>query len=226
MCCCYSRNAVDTIADNLQNQIETIELTPGPQGDPGDTPYIQDGYWYIAGNNTGVLATGPQGPAGDDGQDGAPGADGADGADGVGFSVIDSWELASQQSNDFTVNGQEETIWGQSLDFAGTNQEHWIDLVVTTDITMVGSDVDLIYDITLYVKDYEGGPTRVAATIGRWGQDPTSRHINTTRAMLTWTTQSFSTYWLELSLKAGTGRDFNALHRPNSVTPNYVQILG
>ncbi len=45
---------------DLQNQIDTIELTPGPQG-----------------------PTGPQGPAGQDGAVGATGAAGADGTNGI-----------------------------------------------------------------------------------------------------------------------------------------------
>ena len=49
------------------------------EGKPTDskTPYIQDGYWYIDGVNTGVKAVGV------DGKDGINGADGADGIDGV-----------------------------------------------------------------------------------------------------------------------------------------------
>ena len=36
----------------------------GANGANGYTPYIQGGYWYINGTNTGVEATGPQGPTG------------------------------------------------------------------------------------------------------------------------------------------------------------------
>lgn len=46
------------------------------------TPYIQDGYWYIDGVNTGVKAVGVDGKDGINGADGADGADGIDGVDG------------------------------------------------------------------------------------------------------------------------------------------------
>jgi hypothetical protein len=52
--------------DDLQGQINTIELTPGPQGDKGDK------------GDQGI-----QGVAGSDGADGATGSAGADGADGA-----------------------------------------------------------------------------------------------------------------------------------------------
>lgn len=58
MCTCfYSKQQVDEM-------IENISLTPGPegpQGEPGDTPYIQGGTWWIGDTDTGVLATGPPG---------------------------------------------------------------------------------------------------------------------------------------------------------------------
>lgn len=42
----------------------------GQDGTDGYTPYIQDGYWYINGVNTGVAATGSQGPIGPTGPEG------------------------------------------------------------------------------------------------------------------------------------------------------------
>ena len=45
----------------------------GADGKDGSTPYIQDGYWYINGESTGVKAEGI------DGQDGTNGVDGVDG---------------------------------------------------------------------------------------------------------------------------------------------------
>ena len=39
----------------------------GADGQNGYTPYIQDGYWYINGESTGVLARGPQGNQGEKG---------------------------------------------------------------------------------------------------------------------------------------------------------------
>lgn len=64
----------------------------GRDGTNGSTPYIQNGYWYIDGTNTGVAAqgptgaTGPQGPVGQTGATGATGPQGPtgqNGADGV-----------------------------------------------------------------------------------------------------------------------------------------------
>ena len=52
---------------------------PGKDGANGKTPYIQDGYWYIDGINTGVKAEGVDGT---DGTDGAPGQNGTDGKPG------------------------------------------------------------------------------------------------------------------------------------------------
>ena len=40
----------------------------GPAGANGNTPYIQDGYWFINGESTGVLARGTNGTDGQDGQ--------------------------------------------------------------------------------------------------------------------------------------------------------------
>ena len=57
---------IDGEIQNLQNQLDTIELTPGPQGEQG-----------IQGE------TGPIGPAGADGADGATGAVGATGPAGA-----------------------------------------------------------------------------------------------------------------------------------------------
>lgn len=48
----------------------------------GKTPYIQDGYWYIDGVNTGVKAEGVDGLSGSDGLDGINGKDGIGGIDG------------------------------------------------------------------------------------------------------------------------------------------------
>ncbi len=54
----------------------------GKDGADGKTPYIENGYWYIDGVNTGVKAEGSNGKDGVDGTDGKDGADGTDGKDG------------------------------------------------------------------------------------------------------------------------------------------------
>ncbi|MBO6285874.1 MAG: InlB B-repeat-containing protein, partial [Bacilli bacterium] len=85
----------------------------GLNGLDGHTPYIDGGYWYIAGENTGILAQGPKGDQGDPGEKGedgltpyiganghwwigeddtgfvAVGQDGEDGQDGV--SIVDCY---------------------------------------------------------------------------------------------------------------------------------------
>jgi hypothetical protein len=50
------------------------------KGTDGKTPYIQDGFWYIDGVNTGVKAAGV---------DGSNGKDGIDGKDGIGIEKIE-----------------------------------------------------------------------------------------------------------------------------------------
>ena len=50
------------------------------KGADGKTPYIQDGFWYIDGVNTGVKAAGV---------DGSNGKDGIDGKDGIGIEKIE-----------------------------------------------------------------------------------------------------------------------------------------
>ena len=54
----------------------------GKDGTDGKTPYIENGYWYIDGVNTGVKAEGSDGKDGTNGKDGADGKDGVDGYDG------------------------------------------------------------------------------------------------------------------------------------------------
>jgi len=79
--------ALQALAADLQSQIDTIELTPGPQGDAG--PAGAAGPQGPAGSPGADGADGAQGPPGADGADGAagpqgpPGVDGADGADGA-----------------------------------------------------------------------------------------------------------------------------------------------
>ncbi len=84
---------------SLQTQVDTIELTPGPQGEQGPTgadgatgatgPQGEEGIPGSNGSdgNDGAQgpqgSEGPQGPAGNDGADGVAGADGAPGAVGA-----------------------------------------------------------------------------------------------------------------------------------------------
>ena len=104
--------AISENMEELTNQIDNIELTPGPKGDtgpqgaqgpkgePGDQgPDGADGAQGPAG------PAGEPGPVGDKGEDGAQGPAGADGADGAqgpkgdagetGFTVKGSWAAAT-----------------------------------------------------------------------------------------------------------------------------------
>lgn len=61
-----------TMSDGSTESVEFV-APQGEKGEDGKTPYVQDGYWYIDGVNTGVKAKGT------DGKDGANGLDGKDG---------------------------------------------------------------------------------------------------------------------------------------------------
>jgi len=100
--------------NDLQNQINTIELTPGPPGPTGGT-----------------------GPPGTPGTDGAPGPPGADGAASSGFMVLDSSDpprevgkvvvFASGASVAFNVDGSIIRLglnvggWGRNVVFFSTD---------------------------------------------------------------------------------------------------------
>lgn len=76
-------DALETGAADLQNQIDTIELTPGPQGDEGPQgPQGIQGIQGIPGSVGLQGETGPQGIPGNDGTNGINGTNGTDGAPG------------------------------------------------------------------------------------------------------------------------------------------------
>ncbi len=70
-------DALEAQTTDLQNQIDTIELTPGPKGDTGPA-----GPQGPKGDTGATGATGPQGPKGDTGLTGAKGDTGATGPQG------------------------------------------------------------------------------------------------------------------------------------------------
>ena len=73
-------DALETQSDDLQNQIETIELTPGPQGETGATGSAgTDG---LAGADGTTGPTGPQGIQGPQGETGSQGKEGLPGFQG------------------------------------------------------------------------------------------------------------------------------------------------
>ena len=82
----------------IDDEIANVEVSgsQGKDGADGKTPYIQDGYWYIDGINTGVKAEGVDGKDGTNGKDGYTPVkgvdyfDGQNGADGKNGSDGDS----------------------------------------------------------------------------------------------------------------------------------------
>jgi hypothetical protein len=66
------RDIESAIYAYIDKEISNIEIS-GEQGKDGKTPYIQEGYWYIDGVNTGVKAEGV------DGKDGLNGTNGKNG---------------------------------------------------------------------------------------------------------------------------------------------------
>ena len=111
----YSKDEVDQLIRNIERDgVEIINGDwyingqyagratgqQGEKGDAGNTPYIQNDYWYINGTNTLIKAVGQQGPQGkaftyedfteeqllalkgDPGKDGKDGKSGTDGKDG------------------------------------------------------------------------------------------------------------------------------------------------
>lgn len=76
------RDIENAIYKYIDEEIANVEISgaQGKDGEDGKTPYIQDGYWYIDGVNTGTKAEGVDGK---DGTDGVNGKDGANGKDGI-----------------------------------------------------------------------------------------------------------------------------------------------
>lgn len=70
-----------TMSDGSTESVEFV-APQGEKGENGKTPYVQDGYWYIDGVNTGVKAKGTDGKDGANGLDGKDGENGKDGKDG------------------------------------------------------------------------------------------------------------------------------------------------
>ena len=70
----YSVDSIDPLTLSQKGNIrgaQGVQGLPGQNGTNGEngkTPYIQDGYWYIDGTNTGVRALGIDGTNGQDGQ--------------------------------------------------------------------------------------------------------------------------------------------------------------
>ena len=91
----------------------------------GATPYIQDGYWYINGTNTGVRAEGIDGKDGVNGIDGKDGINGIDGKDGVdgkdGINGIDGVDGKDGKSA--------YELFCETYGYTGTEEEWLQDLI-------------------------------------------------------------------------------------------------
>ncbi len=86
-----------------------------PLSEHTDTPYIQDGYWYLNGVNTGVKAEGVDGKDGANGQDGIDGVDGKDGVNGQdGIDGKDGKSAYELFCETYSYTGTEEQ-WLQDL---------------------------------------------------------------------------------------------------------------
>lgn len=114
----------------------------GERGADGFTPEIIDGYWYIGGMSTGVMAQGVKGNDGEKGEDGATGAKGEDGEDGksayelaveAGFNgTLDAWL-------DFLkgADGQDGVTPTIAID---SDTKHWIINGVDSGVVAEGQD--------------------------------------------------------------------------------------
>lgn len=103
----------ESINDDLQNQIDNITLTPGPQGPAGKSAYQ---IWLDAGNSGSeedflLALQGAQGPKGETGPSGPAGSPGANGTVTVGGSIA-AVQLCPGDSNKFKEYG---FIIGDSL---------------------------------------------------------------------------------------------------------------
>lgn len=85
------RDIESAIYKYIDDEIANVEVS-GSQGKDGNTPYMQDGYWYIDGVNTGVKAEGVNG------KDGTPGKNGTDGKDGQ--SAYEIWLNAGHSGSE------------------------------------------------------------------------------------------------------------------------------
>lgn len=100
------RDIESAIYKYIDDEIANIEVSggQGADGKDGETPYIQDGYWYIGGVNTNVKAEGVDGKdgytpvKGVDYFDGKNGADGKDGKDGA--SAYEVWLNAGHNGSE------------------------------------------------------------------------------------------------------------------------------
>ena len=79
------------LCDFFNKNFANIEVSgsSGKDGVDGKTPYIQDGYWYIDGESTGVKA---------EGKDGLNGKDGVSGKDGK--SAYEIWLEAGHSGSE------------------------------------------------------------------------------------------------------------------------------
>lgn len=163
------RDIENALYKYIDEEIAKVEITggQGKDGADGKTPYIQDGYWYIDGVNTGVKAEGI------DGEDGAPGQDGAngtDGKDGVGISTI-----TIDEDNDLVITLSDETVinLGNVKGDKGEDGKDGQDGVNGKDgISIVKSEVNGDGELVItYSNETSENLGRVVGTDGKDGAD-------------------------------------------------------
>jgi hypothetical protein len=140
--------------------IKGVDYFDGKDGKDGKTPYIQDGYWYIDGANTGVKAEGVNGTNGANGKDGVNGADGKDGTNGQdGFSPIVSLSktgsVATLEITDKNGTQKVEIHDGKDGTGGGTTTPDE-NFVLSSDKVMYGNDtLSAVLDTYLFNVDYD-----------------------------------------------------------------------
>lgn len=72
----------NTMDISMESPAHELEILGATRGEDGHTPYIEVGYWYVNGTNTGIKSTGDRGITGLTGPEGATGAQGANGIKG------------------------------------------------------------------------------------------------------------------------------------------------
>jgi len=128
----------------------------GPKGDTGangNTPYIgTDGYWVIAGINTGVRAIGAQGPIGPQGIQGPTGARGLQGVQGLtGPTGVQGVQGIQGPKGDKGNTGDS----GKSFEI--TNTVDGVGSLPTPSINYVGQAyaVGITYPRDIYICEYD-----------------------------------------------------------------------
>ena len=132
--------ALNGITGNIQQQIDNIELTPGPKGDTGDTG--------PAGPTGPTGATGPAGPQGPEGPAGPTGPQGPAGSSGGGVTTTGS-------VTGITINNAGYNLQITGPTFASTDVVH-CSIIIAIRGTVDGSVGTVILRKELHVGNSAG----------------------------------------------------------------------